>query len=259
MRLALVVVKEHAGRAVHLRDDDPLSAVDDERAVVGHERDVAHVDILLLDVLDRARAGLLVDIEHDEAQRHLERRGVSHAPLPALVDVIFRRLEFVFHEFELRGVGKVGNREHRLEYGLQALVGPAALRLLHQQELIVGRLLNLNEVRHLRDFFDFSEKLPYALPTDKRLRHHVLSLNRSIEPAPVAARAITSNPGIRGTRAIRTTLQRAAIHRDRRDRRRTALSCRNSAKRRTVSSRLPHAYCRGRASGHPRLPLSASS
>ena len=40
------------GRAVHLGDDDPLGAVDDEGALLGHERDVAHVDVLLLDVLD---------------------------------------------------------------------------------------------------------------------------------------------------------------------------------------------------------------
>ena len=184
MRLALVVIEEHAGRAMHLRDDDALGAVDDEGAVVGHERNVAHVDILLLDVLDRLGAGLLVDIEHDQAQRHLERRGIGHAALAALVDVVFRPFEFVFHEFEHRGVGEIGNREHRLEHGLQALVGPAALRLHHQQELVVGRLLNLNEVRHLRDFLDFSEKLANALPTDKRLRHHVLSLNRTIGLEP---------------------------------------------------------------------------
>src|SRR5262249_39100697 len=80
-------------------------------------------------------------------------------------------------------VGKVGNREHRLEDGLQAFIGPAALRLLHQQELVVGCLLNLNEVRHLRDFLDFPEKLSYALTTGERLRHHILSLNRTIVPA----------------------------------------------------------------------------
>ena len=107
MGLALVVVEEHAGRAMHLRDDHALGAVDDEGAVVGHERDVAHVDILLLDVLDRLGAGLLVDIEHDEAQRHLERRGIGHAALAALVDVVFRRLELVLDEFEHRGVGKI--------------------------------------------------------------------------------------------------------------------------------------------------------
>ena len=171
MGLALVVVEEHAGRAVHLRDDDALGAVDDEGAVIGHERDVAHVDILLLDVLDRTRAGLLVDIEHDQPQRHLERRGIGHAALAALVDVVFRRIEFVSDEFELRGVGKIGDRKHRLEHGLQALVGPPAVRLLHQQELVVGCLLNLDEVRHLCDFLDFPEKLPYALATGKRLRH----------------------------------------------------------------------------------------
>ena len=180
VRLALVVIEEHAGRAMHLRDDDALGAVDDEGAVVGHERDVAHVDVLLLDVLDRLGAGLFVYIEHDQAQRDLERRGIGHAALPALVDVVFGAFEFVLDEFKHRRVGEIGNREHRFEHRLQALVGAAARRLLHQQELVVGRLLNLNEVRHLRDFLDFSEKLPYALPTDKRLRHHVLSLNRTI-------------------------------------------------------------------------------
>src|SRR6516225_1672602 len=234
MGLALVVVEEHAGRAMHLGNDDPLSAVDDKGAVIGHERDVAHVDIPLLDVLDRLGAGFLIGIEYDEAQRDFERRGIGHAALPAFVDIVFRRLEFVFDEFEHRSVGEVGNREHRLEDGLQAFVRPAALRLLHQQKLVVGRLLNLNEVRHLPDFLDFSEKLSYALPTSKRLRHHVLSLNRTIGPATYGRAAASSNyhPGrmrrmllrhpralFRGIDAIKTTLQRAAIHRDRRDRR----------------------------------------
>ena len=154
MRLALVVIEEHAGRAVHLRDDDALGAVDDEGAVVGHERNVAHVDVLLLDVLDRPRGGLFVDIEHDQPQRHLERRGIGHAALAALVDVVFRRLEFVFDEFKLRRIGKIGNREHRFEDRLQALVGTPAHGLLDQQELVVRCLLNLDQVRHLRYFFD---------------------------------------------------------------------------------------------------------
>jgi hypothetical protein len=132
VRLALVVVEEHARRAVHLRNDHALGAVDDEGAVVGHERDIAHVDILLLDVLDRLGARLLVDIEHDQAQRHLERRRIGHAALAALVDVILRRLEFVLDEFQHRRVGEIRDREHGFEHGLQALVGPAADRFLHQ-------------------------------------------------------------------------------------------------------------------------------
>jgi hypothetical protein len=54
---------------------------------------------------------------------------------------------------------KVGNRENGLEDGLQAFFGPAALRLIDHQELVVGRLLNLDEVRHLGDFLIFPKNL----------------------------------------------------------------------------------------------------
>ena len=157
--LALVVIEEHAGRAVHLRDDDALGAVDDERAVRRHEGHVAHVDVLLLDVLDRPRLGVGIDIEHDEAQRHLERRSVGHAALAAFVDVVFRLFEFEFHEFEQSGIGEVRNRKNRFEHGLQPLVGTPPLGLLDEQKLIVGRLLNLDQVGHLRDFTNVNQKI----------------------------------------------------------------------------------------------------
>jgi hypothetical protein len=99
MALAFVVIEEHARAAMHLRDDDPLGAVDDEGAVDGHERHVAHVDILLLDVLYGLGLRLGIDVEHDEAQRHLERRGKGHAALAALVDIVFRRFILIFDEF----------------------------------------------------------------------------------------------------------------------------------------------------------------
>ncbi len=179
MGLALVVVEEHAGRTVHLRDDDTLGAVDDEGAVHGHERDIAHVDVLLLDVLDRLGAGLLVDIEHDQAQRHLQRRGKGHAALAALVDVVFRRLEFIADEFQHRGPGKIRDREHRAEHRLQTLVRPASGRLVDHQELVIGRLLNLDEVRHLRHFPDVSEELANPFATcECLLRHRGLSFRR---------------------------------------------------------------------------------
>ena len=179
MGLALVVIEEHAGRTVHLRDDDALGAVDDEGAVHGHERDVAHVDVLLLDVLDRLGAGFLVDIEHDQAQRHLQRRSIGHAALAALVDVIFRRLELVADEFQHRGAGEIRDREYRPEHRLQALVQPPALGFIDHQELVIGRLLNLDEVRHLCDFLDMSEELANAFATGEcLLRHRGLSFRR---------------------------------------------------------------------------------
>src|SRR4029453_10963430 len=82
-------------------------------------------------------------------------------------------------------MGEIRNREYRFEYGLQTLVGAAAERLLHEQELVVGCLLNLDEIRHLRRFVDCPEKLPYALATGKRLRH-LFSLD-SIAPGGAGA------------------------------------------------------------------------
>src|SRR4051812_3738761 len=51
-------LEEDAGRTVQLADDDTFSAVDDERAVLRHERDVAEEDFLLLDVADALCSGL---------------------------------------------------------------------------------------------------------------------------------------------------------------------------------------------------------
>ena len=61
--LAAVMVEQHARRTVHLADDDALGAVDDEGAVLRHERHVAHVDVLLLDIDDRLGLGVGIDLE----------------------------------------------------------------------------------------------------------------------------------------------------------------------------------------------------
>ena len=37
---------------MQLRYDDTLGSIDHESAVIGHERNLAHVDILLFDVFD---------------------------------------------------------------------------------------------------------------------------------------------------------------------------------------------------------------
>ena len=125
---------------------------------------------------------------------------------------------------------EIGNTD--LKTACRPSLGRPPCGLLDQQELVVGCLLNLNEVRHLRDFLDFSEKLANALPTDKRLRHHVLSLNRTIglEHTHQPSRQPSANLEARGFEAIKATLQKTAIHRDRRDRRRTTVFSADSAK-----------------------------
>ena len=83
-------VEERARRPVQLADDDALGAVDDERAVVAHQRDVAEVDLLLLDVADRLDARLGVLVPDDEPDGDLERHGERHAALLALLDVVLQ-------------------------------------------------------------------------------------------------------------------------------------------------------------------------
>ena len=137
VRLALVVVEEDAGAAVQLADDDALGAVDDERTGVRHQRDLAEVDLLLLDVADDALAAVAGVVDH-QLRRHLDRRRERHAALAALVDVVLRLLEVVGDEDELARPVEVLDREDaaedRLEPDLLALVR----RDVRLQELVVA-------------------------------------------------------------------------------------------------------------------------
>ncbi len=152
MRLALVVVEEHTGRAVHLADDDPLGAVDDEGAVVGHQRHVAHIDGLLLDIADRARAGVFIDVPDDQAQNYLERSCIGHAPLDAFLDVVFRVFQLVIDELQPPAAGEIIDRKHRPEHLLQPGVGAAVGTHVHLQERLVAGALHIDQVGHRRHF-----------------------------------------------------------------------------------------------------------
>ena len=83
-------LEEYAGRAVQLGNDDALGAVDDEGAVIGHQRNFAEEDLLLLDVANGLDAGFSVLVIDGKADGHLERGGVGHAALFALGDVVFQ-------------------------------------------------------------------------------------------------------------------------------------------------------------------------
>src|SRR5690606_29598943 len=128
-------VEEGAGRPVQLRDDDPLGPVDDARPVVRHQRDVAEVDLLLLDVAEGLDAGLRVLVPDDEQDRDLERHGVRHAALLALVDVVLElqldRRAAQVADVAARLVGRAARR---------ADDRPLAVRIGHQHGVAVVTL-----------------------------------------------------------------------------------------------------------------------
>jgi hypothetical protein len=114
VRLALVVVEEHARAAMQLGDDDALRTVDDEGARLGHERDFTEVNFLLLDVAHDAFATLAGVVNH-QLRRDLDRRRERHAALAALVDVVLRPLEVVGDVNELARSVEVFNRKDATE------------------------------------------------------------------------------------------------------------------------------------------------
>jgi hypothetical protein len=126
---------------------------------------------LLLDVLDRPCGGVGIDIEYDQAQGYFERRGEGHAALAAFVDVIFWRLKLIFDKFEQCRVGKIRNWENRFENRLQPFVRTPATRLVDEQELVIGCLLNFDQIRHFRGLAEMPEKFADTLTAGERLRH----------------------------------------------------------------------------------------
>ncbi|MNX94146.1 hypothetical protein D3C86_1263690 [compost metagenome] len=120
------------GRTNDLGDDDALGPINNEGAVVGHHRQLADEDLLLLDL-----AGLLGD-QADRDAEGLRERCVASA---ALLDGILRLPEGIIRqEVELEAVAVVTDRRE----GEQLLLQPLA------QEPLERALLDLDQVRKLR-------------------------------------------------------------------------------------------------------------
>ena len=145
--LGLAVVD--ARRADELADDDALGAVDDERALVGHPRVVAHVDALALDL-----AGLL-DQELDvDVERLAERQVLG----PALLLGVLGRAELVVEELELHDLaGEVLDRADLVEQFAKPLLDEPGERIelefdqVRDLELLVADAIDLPVDAGVRD------------------------------------------------------------------------------------------------------------
>ena len=122
--LLLVVLGLHhvSARGAHeLRDDDPLGAVDDERAALGHPREIAHEDGLLADL---SRLAVL------ERDRDVERTRVGDVLLAALGDRVRRLLELEVAEDDREVAGVVLDRR----YVVDRLPKQSLLRVRQRRE-----------------------------------------------------------------------------------------------------------------------------
>ena len=169
MGLALVVAEENPRRAVQLGDHHPLRAVDDESAVFRHERHFAHIDFLLLDVLDRLAGGL--PVVDDEAHLHPQGRSVGDATHHAFLDVESRLAELVVNVLDRRVAGVADDGKHRPKRRMQALLPALVGGRLHLQELAVGIHLNRKEVGHLHGLGNLAEILADAFFLGEAIGH----------------------------------------------------------------------------------------
>jgi len=151
---------------MELGDDNPLGAVDHEGPVGRHQGDFAEIDLLLLDVLDRAMAAL--GVPNDQLNLDLDRCGEGHPALMALIDVVLGQAQLVADKLQRRVLVEVLDREDRLEDRFDALVLALARADVTLQELFVGGSLNLNEVRHLHGFGDAAKRLANPLLAGER-------------------------------------------------------------------------------------------
>ena len=160
--LVHLVAVVHAGAADDLGDDDTLRAVDDEGAAVGHHGEVAHEDLLLLD---------LVGLGVAQTNPNLDGLGVGGVPLLALLDgVLGPVLHGVIQEGKLQLAGEVRNGAHIPEHLPQSLV----------QEPLVGVLLDLEHVGDFQNFLVLRVGLTHGLaehlvPDHCHMDHHSLS------------------------------------------------------------------------------------
>src|SRR3989449_4736896 len=151
--------EHHAGGAVQLRHDHALGAVDDERAERREDRQLPEVDFLLDDVLGSFGLGGLTDLFHDhQLQRRLERDGVGHIPLDALLDRVLRLAEGVLHELQGVVAVHVLDREDILEHPLEPDVRPLGALAVRLQQRLERTRLDVQEMRHRHPLVDLGKR-----------------------------------------------------------------------------------------------------
>ena len=138
-------VEAHTIGTVQLGNDNAFRTVDDERPVFGHDREFANQDVVLDFFLEAGIFAVL--LEHAECEGGVELHGVSKTAFTALGDAVFRNTETVLFVFQGEQTVGVCDRENILEDAFQADLQSLFLRNVLLKELLVGSLLDFDQVR----------------------------------------------------------------------------------------------------------------
>ena len=156
---------------MHLGYDHTLSTVNNKSPVWRHQRHIAHEYVLLFDVFNRLGTSIFIHVEHNKTESDFERCGISHVALHTLFNVIFWLFKLVFYELKNCCLIEIFDREYRLKDTFYAFAIERYVAIAGAKKQIVRRFLNLNEIRHFKNFTDFAVVLTQAFLTKKGLSH----------------------------------------------------------------------------------------
>jgi len=172
---ALVVLEEHARRAMQLRNDHTFCAVDHERTVVGHQRNFAEVNVLFLDFLD-GRLGRFA-IHDDQTHARAQRGGKGDAALLTLDHIKRGLAQHVVDKLKSSVLVVRHNRENRSERCLQADVATGIRLHTELQEFRIGIDLRSQQERHFEHARPLRKALANTFLLSERVFHtHKLSM-----------------------------------------------------------------------------------
>ena len=144
----------HSGRTHKLRDDNTLRTVDDEGAVVGHEREIAEEDLSRLELARR-----LVG----EADAHLHVSIVGNRSVLALLNGISGLgIEGEIGKLDSEISGCVDDRRYVTQDLVKAL----------PEEPLIGVSLHLDKVGHFRSCFDLRKAHSHIGAKRLWFKHH---------------------------------------------------------------------------------------
>ena len=116
-------------------DDDALGTIDDESTVLGHQGDLPHVNILLLDVFNRLRGGFLVI--NNQSDFDAQCAGIGGAAQHTFVNVKHGLAQRVINIFQRRVAAVADNREYRFKRRVQTVLSTIRQRNTVLSELAV--------------------------------------------------------------------------------------------------------------------------
>ena len=154
-----VLLEDHTRRTMQLAHHDPLGTVDDERAQLGEERQIAEIDFFLDDISRTLfplfpllpLAVLFRTLPHDQPQQRLQGCRVGHVPFDALFDRVLRLTERRRYVLESEVLVDVGDRKNFCENAIEAKI-PLFLHIdILLDELLERPELDVQKIGHRHD------------------------------------------------------------------------------------------------------------